>query len=92
MAEIILLTILCICEIVQLVFLALVYGYYCGRKPKSVAAFRNDVSGTSDPAIRKETTEALEAQRKKFDEEMKAFQEMLNYNADVAYGMKNNEE
>lgn len=75
--EIVLLTILCTCEFVQLV-LKVVMMTSRIREPKGVPAQvqKPDI----DPA-------ELARQRKRFDDEMEAFQQMMNYNSDVAYGI-----
>ena len=49
----------------------------------------NDVSPAASkaPPLSSLEEEELRKQRKRFDDEMEAFQQMLNYNADVAYGI-----
>lgn len=47
---------------------------------------------TPVPAATDEEKEEIAKARKKFNEEMAAFQELMNYNADVAYGIDSSED
>lgn len=77
MATIILLTILCTCELIRLA-LDIVMMTSKFREPKGAPV--SSQKPTVDPA-------ELARQRKRFDDEMAAFQQMMNYNSDVAYGI-----
>lgn len=75
----ILLIILCTCEVIRVI---LEIVSMIQKKPAPTAIVN------SAPQPPKVDEEELARQRKKFDEEMEAFQQMLNYNADVAYGVE----
>lgn len=53
--------------------------------------FHRNTSGAAPsskaPQLSAMEEEELRKQRKRFDDEMEAFQQILNYNADVAYGI-----
>ena len=78
----ILLIILCTCEVIR-VILEIANMILTPKKTPAPTAIVN-----SAPQPPKADEEELARQRKKFDEEMEAFQQMLNYNADVAYGVE----
>ena len=82
MAQTILLTILCICSFLQLIAIIAAFIIFSSHGKTSNAA----VPASKAPHLSDSEEEELRRQRKKFDDEMEAFQQILNYNADVAYG------
>ena len=77
----------CICNLLQLIVLiAILIKLFISdtsRKSNTSAA----LPASNAPQLSSLEQEELRRQRKKFDDEMEAFQEMLNYSADVAYGI-----
>lgn len=87
------LTILCICSVMEL---ALVLFFIA----KQISFSKNkdfrrnsttDHFSTPKPAFATDD-ETLKKARKKYEEEMMAFQDLMNYNANVAYGIEPMEE
>lgn len=87
------LIILCICSAMEL---ALVLFFIAKQISFSnhKASRRNptlDQTSTPKPAFATDD-EALKKARKRYEEEMMAFQDLMNYNANVAYGIEPMEE
>ena len=75
---------LCICSLTALLALGLITGLYF-----FTLKFRNKKPPLIDPKVNSHTPAPDDAQavRAKFEKEFEAFQEMMGYNADVAYGI-----
>ena len=90
------LTILCICSVAELALLILISLSYNTQSNVS-SKNRSLIKGNSaEPASVAEelgsmSKEELERKRKEYEDEMKAFQALMNYNADVAYGIETQE-
>lgn len=82
------LTILCICSIMELALLSL-----CFLKSSKLALLKNKSGLSIENSLPAESAhdafeeESLQRARKRYEEELLAFQDLLNYNADVAYGI-----
>ena len=88
------LIILCICNVVALavITLRLISIFSSGRAELSAAAPIPPSPHTTPYPTAPMTEEELREARRKFDSEMAAFQEIMNYNVDVAYGTSYGEE
>lgn len=82
----ILLTILCICSFLQLIAVIAILIVALLNLNKTVRSM-TAVQEPKAPKLSPMEEEILKEQKKRFDEEAEAFQQILNYNADVAYGI-----
>ena len=84
------LTILCICSVMELAltlfFIANQISF--SKKARSLPKKTQFSSTDSTPAPATVEDEALAKARKRYEEEMSAFQDLMNYNANVAYGIE----
>ena len=88
------LTILCICSVAELavvIFLMLKTSHSPSNTNKPVNSNR-PTEPTTFPSAPATDEEELAKARKRYAEEMTAFQELMNYNANVAYGIEPMEE
>lgn len=83
--------ILCIFELLQLIGLITVIIILITNKTSKHAEPTQTPITSKAPPLSSLEEEKLRAQRKRFDEELEAFQQILNYNADVAYGINQGE-
>lgn len=67
--------------------IAILVAILSSPKAKETKPAAQQPSVSKAPTLSPMEEEELRKQRKRFDDEMEAFQEMLNYNADVAYGI-----
>lgn len=83
------LTILCICSVLELALL-LFFVYRCSKQAllKDKQSTAQGMSNLSAEPAEDANTETLKQARKRYEEELLAFQDLLNYNADVAYGVE----
>ena len=79
--------ILCICSFLQLIALIAILVKFFISDTSKKNAYSAALPASKAPQLSSLEQEELRRQRKKFDDEMEAFQELLNYNADVAYGI-----
>lgn len=79
----IILIILCICSLITVVGVS-VLGYLLLTK----SYMKEAAQETHAPASSPYSSEQMERMRKQSEDEIKAFQELMNYSADVAYGIK----
>ena len=85
------LTILCICSVMELALILFMLIKNSDVLLKNKTA--QTVISHSEPAPDAIDEETMKRARKRYEEELLAFQDLLNYNADVAYGVdKLNEE
>ena len=85
------LTILCICSVMELALLSVLLSRFLKYVPlKDKAPTNTEFSNrfSAEPATdASEDSETMKTARKRYEEELIAFQDLLNYNADVAYGI-----
>lgn len=91
------LIILCICNVVALAIVALrlISLFPTGQRTESAAppSFTSSSSAYEAPyPTAPMSDDELREARRKFENEVAAFQEIMNYNADVAYGTVYREE
>lgn len=80
------LTILCICSVAELALLLLIFAKYITHRFYSFTPPR-----ATQPAEPATDAEEIAKARKRYEEEMTAFQDLMNYNANVAYGIERRE-
>ena len=84
------LTILCICSAAELALLIFLFLSYKPTKHPFGSLLSDNANNsltqfsTSAPGV---TEEELARERRRYQEDLQAFQELMNYNADVAYGI-----
>lgn len=80
------LTILCICSVMELALLLLILLKSQNQSLLSKnARTQNTVLSEAEPV---DDASSLARARKQYEEELLAFQDLLNYNADIAYGIE----
>ena len=82
------LTILCICSVMELallLFLLLKSSKHVPLVDRSLSNPKNAQSSSAEPVT--DAGETMDKARRRYEEELLAFQDLLNYNADVAYGV-----
>lgn len=82
----IMLTILCTCSLLTAAATAMI-AYMLVRSTVEAKSAPQEAPTASSPY----TKEQMERMRKRSEDEIKAFQELMNYNVDVAYGIKRGE-
>ncbi len=81
------LTILCICSVMELALLLFLLMKSSAKQILLKNIAKNDSNLSSEPAS-VDADESMKLARKRYEEELVAFQDLLNYNADVAYGVE----
>ncbi len=76
--------VLCLIVFVNGAMLGLAGGYFLWRKPKPVATVEQPPADDEIERARKEREELMASQR--------AFQSMMGYNADIAYGINSEDD
>ena len=82
------LTILCICSVMELALLLFLLLKSSKRVPlvdRSLSNHKDAQSPFAEPVT--DAGETMDKARRRYEEELLAFQDLLNYNADVAYGV-----
>ena len=82
------LTILCICSVMELALLLLMLMKSSANPVLLKNKAKNDstTQSAAEPAP-VDAEDVMRMARKRYEEELIAFQDLLNYNADVAYGV-----
>ena len=86
------LTILCICSVAELAALFILILSLSRTKNPPTSTTTSSQPRSSDPPAPNASDEMLEKQRKRLIEENEAFQDLLNYNAGIAYGLNQTSE
>lgn len=81
------LTILCTFEVAELVLTVLLLNKISGKDSVVFPSLFQKSTEVSAPSYHNVDPVELEKARQQFADEMKAFQDLMNYNTDVAYGI-----
>lgn len=82
------LTILCICSVMELALLIL----FCAKSSLNLLSKTSKPFQSQSESVPNASDEETMARaRKRYEDELMAFQDLLNYNSDVAYGIDRTE-
>ena len=88
---VVVLIILCICSIAELALALSIILNFRKASLENRAQKSNHPLAEPAPYASDEDKEAMARARKRYEEELSAFQDLMNYNANVAYGIEPSE-